>query len=342
MGFLFDAYFKNLNIFWANLPYNLNWSIKKDKYIKPFLSSNPLNIADIGARGGNLGELENLKEFINYYAFDADKEECENLRKNPPKGFYKFNAFPNYVGDKKGEIDFHLFKLIGSSSALIPGKRYKDLIGGEAFDIARTVRVESSTLDEIVSENKLSFPDMIKMDTQGNELNILMSSPESVKHCCLIESEVEYIEMYEGQYLFFDMCNFLYDQGFELLYLNRVFHNRRCYYGEAKGQIIWGDMLFGRREDKLQDFSIEEIAKYVVLLVNYGHLDYAYSILQKYPEVYKLMPDVNKYMRFFGKNIFSKAKRVFFYQYDKLLSFLLHLRKTNKGLYDSDRCWPIR
>jgi hypothetical protein len=225
---------------------------------------------------------------------------------------------------------------------LKPNIRYKDKFAADYFDIANTVSVESKPLDMIVKENGLNYPDMIKLDTQGSELNILKASPECLKNAMLIESEVEFIEMYDKQYLFHDMSKFLYDNGYELLYLNRLFHNRNNYNGEARGQIIWGDALFGKREDKLDNYSMEQIAKYVILLINYGHLDYAHYLMQKYKELDNLIPNARKYFRIYRKNIFSKIRRVIYFQYDKLLYLLIHLRKTNKNNYDHDRNWPIR
>jgi len=152
----------------------------------------------------------------------------------------------------------------------------------------------------------------------------------------------EFIEMYEGQYLFHDMSKFLYDNGYELLYLNRFFHNRSNYNGEARGQIIWGDALFGRREDKLDGFSDDQIAKYVILLINYGHLDFAHYLIQKYKHIENLIPKAKLYFKFYKKSFFNYLKRVIYFQYDKILYLLIHLRKTNKNNYDHDRNWPIR
>ncbi len=342
MGFIIDAFFKRLSHFWAYLPYNINWRMKNTRKFQGFLEKNPFILADIGARGGSLDELEGLKNNLVYYGFDADKEECDRIAQNPPKGFHKYRIFPYYIGDKEEEIDFHLFRLPGQSSSLKPNIRYKTTFAADYFDIDRTVKVESKKLDTVIADNHLEFPDMIKLDTQGSELNILMSSPECVGNSLLIESEVEFLQMYDGQYLFHDMSKFLYDNGYEILYLNRVFHNRNNYNGEARGQIIWGDALFGKREDQLDTFPIEKIAKYVILLINYGHLDYAHHLTLKYKELETLIPNAKKYFRFYKKNFFSYLRRVIFFQYDKLLYLLIHLRKTNKNNYDHDRDWPIR
>lgn len=342
MGFLFDSVFNTKALFWSTPPYNLNWIITKWDRVGTFLSNNPINVVDIGARGGNVGELEYLKPFLNYYAFDADEEECKKLNSNPPKGFNSYKVFPNYIGENEEEIDFHLYNLPGQSSSYKPNQRFQKHFGADYFKIDRTVKLKSTTLNNFYTKNQISKPDMIKLDTQGSEFAILQNASDILNSVSLIETEVEFTEMYQNQALFHDISKLLYDNGFELLYLQRVFHSRLSFYGEARGQIIWGDALFGRREDKLDGLTKEQIAKYVILLINYGHHDLAHNILELNPEVLKLIPNSIKYFKFYSKSIFGKARRYFRFQIDKLIFILLRIMKTNKGLYDSDRCWPIR
>src|SRR6202042_1260759 len=112
-------------------------------------------------------------------------------------------------------------------------------------------------------------PDFIKLDTQGTELEILRGSPEAVAHALMVEAEVEFTSIYEGQPLFHDVAQFMHQNGFELLYLNRVFQTREAYRGEARGQMIFGDALFGQSPANLARFAAERVARYAVLLINY-------------------------------------------------------------------------
>jgi FkbM family methyltransferase len=339
---LFDAYFKNISLFWANLPYNLNWLRSSWSEVHDFLQQNPLNIADVGARGGKLLELEPLKQYLNYYAFDADEKVADEINKNQPKGYYSYTIFPNFIGESNTKFNFNIYKLPAQSSVYKPAERFKRVFGGPSFGIKETFEVSSKTLDEVLIENKAELPDMLKLDTQGNELNIIMNSPESLKKAVLIETEVEFMEIYEGQYLYHDVAKFMHDNGFEILFMNRAYHNRDSYHGESKGQLLWGDALFGRREDKLQDHSDAEIAKYIILLINYGHLDFAHHLCMLYPNAKKLIPNVEKYFKLFSKSFFSNLKRAIVFQYDKLINLMLTIRRTNKNIYDDDRSFPKR
>jgi hypothetical protein len=77
-----DAEIKLINSF-INLPshyysvpaYNLNWMLKDLTPLVDFLRINPIIVADVGARGGNLEEISNLKSYISYYGFDIADED---------------------------------------------------------------------------------------------------------------------------------------------------------------------------------------------------------------------------------------------------------------------------
>jgi hypothetical protein len=80
--------FKEQATHYSSVPeYNLNWALNDLSPISDFLEENPFIVFDVGARDAFLGEIENLKKFINYYGFDADEDECNRINKNPPGGF---------------------------------------------------------------------------------------------------------------------------------------------------------------------------------------------------------------------------------------------------------------
>jgi len=334
--------FSMKSLFWKNLPYNIQWKIKNVSLISSYLLKNPIVLADIGARGGSLGELENLKEYINYVGFDADKKEAELLSKNPPEGFSDYKIFPYFVGRDKEEVEFKIYNLPNHCSVYDPGDRHNEHFGFKTFYVKENIKLNSSSLDKILLNEKIEMPDIIKLDTQGNELIILENSPVAVENALIIETEFEFIEMYKNQPLFFDISKYLYEKGFELVYINRVFHNRSSYIGDSRGQLIWGDGLFVRREDKLANFDINRIIKMVVLLINYGHLDIAYSIILKNPKILEILPEIKKYFKPYSGSLLNKVNRVLHFQFDKILAILLLFRKSSKSIYESDRQWPIR
>lgn len=326
----------------AQFPYNLNWGIRRLNPLNGFLSENPIILADIGARGGIPGELNDLKPAISCYSFDADVQECERLKKNPPEGLKSYSVFPYFVGSEDGIVDFNLYHHGGASSMLKPDPRFRKYFAGPDFHIENTIKVKSYTLDQIIEKEKVPFPDMLKLDTQGTELDILRSSPNAVSNASLVEVEVEFVSIYEKQHLFHDVSKFMHEKGFDLLYLNRTFGHRTVYHTASRGQLIFGDALFGKREDLLAGTDINIIAKYAVMLINYGHLDFAYQLCLLYPEIKKAIPAIDQYFKVVKYRKLRSIAKFFIFQLDKLIFLLLHLRKTNFDNQDCDRNWPCR
>lgn len=328
--------FKNLPSHYYSVPaYNLNWMLSDFDPIHNFLNANPIIVADVGARGGHLGEINNLKPYLSYYGFDADKEECKRIESVPHEDFHSYKILPYYVGKNEGLIDFHLFRDLGSSSKLKPNQYFKNNYSA-SHEITSTVSVESRTMDSILTENSLELPDFIKLDTQGTELEILKSSPKSLSNCLLIESEIEIIEMYDGQPLIGEFLTFMDNNGFDVLYINRVFQNHSSYPGIARGRITFTDILFGKKESHLENYHPNQIAKYLTLLCNYGHLDIAFNIWNNRKDVQIIIPGLSKYFSF---DVENKSKNM---NMDKSIAWQLHKRKTNQLNCDSDRSWPFR
>jgi FkbM family methyltransferase len=333
------AYISHYN---AILPYNLNWA-RSWKRQAPFLSKHPIVLIDVGARGGAPQEVDSLRPYLSYVGFDADRDECARLAAHPPAGYASYQVFPRFIAGRKGRTTFHIYREPGQSSVYLPAQRFKALWGGERFSIEKSVDVDSVTLDEFfASEPGLSRPDFMKLDTQGSELDALKGGQQTLRETSLVEIEVEFVPMYEGQPLFADILQFMTANGFELLYLNRVFSARReIYAGPSRGQIIFGDALFGRTENSLRNLSPERQAKHIVLLIQFGHLDIAYQLSTELPAARALLPGIESVFKpTLGP--LSLLKRALIMQFDKLLAIGLYLRKYNQRAMDSDRSWPVR
>ena len=125
-----------------------------------------------------------------------------------------------------------------------------------------------------------------------------------------------------------------------------MFSSSKRFKGESRGQIIFGDALFGKRRDLVTQLSVDRKLKYCVMLINYGHIDFAYDIFNENEDL-KFYSD--SLIEFF-KTSFRSEKRSFFQkikfglkcQIEKLLYLTLVARKTNGLRSDSDRSWPVR
>lgn len=336
---LLDAVFRHPNHFLAELPYNLNWAVRLGRSERDYLDAHRLVVCDVGARYQAPAELRPFFRHMRYHAFEADKAECERLTSSRHP-YAEMHVFPYFVGDRVGTADFHLCRRRSLSSLYRPSARFRATFGGDEYAVDETVPVESTTLDVVHAERMLPAPDFLKLDTQGSELDVLRHATDTMRETSMLQVEVEFVEMYEGQPLFHDVTAFLHARGFELLYLNRSIVQRRVVYtGPARGQVVFADALFGRRDDLVGGLPSERLVKYALLLINYGHLDVAHQLLSAHPEVRAELPSIDRYFR---SGHGSLLRRAAVSQVDKLAMLWLHARRYNQLNGDSDRSWPFR
>jgi len=326
------------------LDYNANWKLSKYE-VNKMLNGQELQIIDIGARNFSLSELDGFRTLCDYIAFDADEQEALRLRKDKQgKGFARFRVIPFYVGNKVGVRDFHIYNSPGLSSSLYPDKYYLEAFSNSSeYVIKKTVSVHESTLDKITLHYSLN-PDFIKLDTQGTELDILKNADNATKECMMIESETEMIPMYSGQSLFHDVSSFLYKKGFQLLYLNRVFGQKKYSKKSCRGQLIFADALYGITIEKALTLPIEKQLKYCCLLINYGLIDSAIELHDSNPLISKKSRAITEYLKKYRTEVKfnSLIKTICTGCINKFVIWLLSIIKTNGLHVDSDRSWNIR
>lgn len=331
--------------YFSGLPYNLGWIERLPIPIEQALCSNPIIVYDFGARYSVIPELVALEPVITYIGFDADEDECKKLTSEPSR-FKSRNILPYYVGDTDALVEFHITVEPGCSSSFRPSERFARLFAapGQA-DIQRTTRVRSRRLSEIVELEHLPLPDLIKIDTQGSELGILHGAGDLIGRVPLIEVEMEFIEQYENQPLFFDVARLLYERGYELTYLNRMMKQRsNVYSGSARGQLLFGDGLFVLKESCWSRLPDEQLERFCILLWAYGHRDIGYQLLSE-----RLSNRViSKHLRaLFNQRIrygsrIGRAIQFVIGKLDLAVLAWLALRRTNGLRSEADRSWPIR
>lgn len=83
----------------------------------------------------------------------------------------------------------------------------------------------------------------LKMDVQGSELPILHGAKSTLAQVRAIEAELTFAPMYEGQALIHEVLSYLYDAGFYLVWIERVYET------PCSGYLLQADGIFVRSED---------------------------------------------------------------------------------------------
>lgn len=73
---------------------------------------------------------------------------------------------------------------------------------------------QSISLDEYIEDHNLPFPDFIKIDTQGSELDILRGAKKSLKNCHGLLVELSLIQNNENCPKFYEVISFLEEHNF--------------------------------------------------------------------------------------------------------------------------------
>lgn len=124
------------------------------------------------------------------------------------------------------------------SSSLLPlGEQHRALYGSA---VARQVEVRIGRLSEFLDPPTIQQPALIKIDTQGFELEVLKGSTELLPLVSHIYAELSFVELYTGQPLASEVIAHLHDHEFELVGVYNLMKDRA-------GKPIQADMLFAQR-----------------------------------------------------------------------------------------------
>jgi FkbM family methyltransferase len=246
-----------------------------------------IKVVDIGA---------NPIDAVSPYARLLSNGEADVVGFEPnPVGLAALNAskgpFETYLPHAIGDGEMHTLRICsapGMTSLLEPNWKVLNLFHGFPSwgqVLAREV-VETIRLDDIPETAGVDF---LKMDIQGAELMALENAQARLLDTLVIQSEVEFLQMYVGQPLFGDIDSFLRSRGF-------VFHKfyplvsrviRPLNLGNdifaGLSQILWADGIFVRDFTKLERLSDRQILAMAKIMNDcYQSIDLVLHLLSEY------------------------------------------------------------
>lgn len=177
---------------------------------------------------------------------------------------------PHAVYDGSAQI-LRVCHAPGMTSLLEPNRTVLDCFHG--FDqwakVTGRETVETVRLDDLREITDLDF---LKIDIQGAELEVFRNATEKLSNCLVIQTEVEFLEMYENQPLFTDVDLFLRDHGFILHRFEEptsravkpLVVGNNPYAG--LGQLVWADAVFVRDFTRFETLTPEKLLKLALIL----------------------------------------------------------------------------
>jgi FkbM family methyltransferase len=176
----------------------------------------PLGIGVIYDIGANVGTWTLLARAIipdaEVHAFEPMEKHRSGFGTNVA-GLERMTLHGIALGAESRPAVLHVMDFSDASSVL-PSAEANRLHFG-------TVEVEQAAiqlhrLDSYRAAQQLPFPDLIKLDVQGYELEVLKGGIDCLKSAKAVLAEVSFAEFYTGQPLFEDVVRFMADMGFRL------------------------------------------------------------------------------------------------------------------------------
>lgn len=268
-------------------------------------------LADIGAAGGIHKRWKKFRR-MHVLGFEPDSRTYKQLPNNE-----NYTWFNTALSNIKGSFPLYITSGSTNTSMLMPNYALINRLAfsNNDFSVVSTEEIECETLDNICMENNFN-PDVVKIDTQGTELNILKGSVNLLKKSIFaVESEVEFLPLYEDQPLFTQVHEFMSDNNFQLMDYGNILHvkgNNSIGIGGAKSNMISCDALYFRDLEAtvngIKD-NIMSLPAIIAVCCSYGYEDYAIEICTEVKNSSeKLHGIANEYIDFLTtkRSIFQK------------------------------------
>lgn len=177
-----------------------------ENFLKVFKSLRTLDptiktIFDVGACQGEFSLcVSSQHEDLEFYLFEANPIYDPILSKLP------FRYFINLLSDEGGRIrEFYNGNNTGDSY-------YKETT--RIYDSLSSIKLETSTLFELIDAERLPLPDLIKLDTQGSEIDVLTGMGAFLKKVKLVLCECPILNYNQGAPNFSEYINFFKERDF--------------------------------------------------------------------------------------------------------------------------------
>lgn len=197
-------------------------------------------IFDIGAYIGNITDrYEVLFTNAEFYCFEPIPSTFNSLKSRflTKKNIHCFNVA---CGESQKEVNIWEMKNVATSSLYKPSfylmhSENKNIVSD--LSIINSHKIPQITLDQFCCEKEIPGIDILKMDVQGNELNVLKGASSLLDNgkIGLVYTEILFSNLYEGQCYYHDIATYLQGKKYELFDFTFLKNGEdgKLYFGDA-------------------------------------------------------------------------------------------------------------
>lgn len=175
-------------------------------------------VIDVGANVGQFAsEVRALSREIQIHSIEPNPVICKTLAARAA-GDKRWTTHECAVGQSKGKIMLNVFASSDFSSCL-PANEFGAQRFQDSLTVADTVEVELKTLDELISSippTAMGSRLLLKLDTQGFDMEALLGAPAVLESVHLIITEASLRPLYKDAPVFSEVFSFLENKGFLL------------------------------------------------------------------------------------------------------------------------------
>lgn len=218
------------------LGYETSHSLVLKKLIDDFQVK---TVFDVGANEGQFGNMLRQLGYGNkIISFEPLSKAWNNLKENSKNDAAWIVAKRAALGNQEGTIEINVSENSQSSSILAMEKSHKS--AAPQSEYVSVEQTEITTLDKFIELNNevLSESMMLKIDTQGYEMNVLMGAERVLEKIKIVELELSFIELYTGQQLYKEMVEHMEKRQFVLWSVFPVFCDKDT------GRMLQADAIF--------------------------------------------------------------------------------------------------
>ena len=239
------------------------------------MSSITSTIYHVGGREGVHPTWKNFPTKVHYVGFEPETDAFTHLKsKVSRQDNITYNVEPVALSDTPGITTFNVYNKPDLSSFLQAQPEETHRYKHSGLQLAKEIEVACDTLDNVCNKRN-EQPDFLILDTQGTELNILRGGQNILEDVLGIRCEVEFLEFYKNQPLFFTVCAFLHEHGFQIITFEKTGSGKTGISTDAgpfsksidDARLAWADAIFIKDLNQVMTDEIK-IIKTVFFAIN--------------------------------------------------------------------------
>lgn len=277
------------------------------------LKTYPPVLIDVGASGDIHKSWKKIAKYSICIAFDADLRDFATKVNNP--GYKQLILINKIVSDINGVEKFHLTRYPRYSSVLDTDlKSLNSWFFRDFFIVDKVEKIESVTINKVLSNLNLDYLDWIKLDSQGTDLKIFKKIDKNIRGKILVaDIEPGVVSAYKEEDKLFSILEFMDNDFFiddivfkgsfkvkpEIAISTLSKLERRFLKLVNKESKLWAEVTYLNTFNNRKAFSKRDILLFLAILIIKKQYLFCVEICDYYEDSFndQILIDIKKFCR---------------------------------------------